>query len=161
MYQLFMVGAKLLGIYQIIGGLIEAFIMVNSAAAAPYGTQLAIACFVNLSSGTVLAFFTGIVAKGLRVPEQPADQTPSLSYRPALQIGIVLLGLYQVITTLPRLLVRLNDLLGQTVWTRSPFDFPGQEFIGFVAALLLVIFAHRIAGLLERVSRQASDRETI
>jgi hypothetical protein len=160
MYQLFMVGAKLLGVYQIISGLLEAFMMVNSAAA-PYGTQLAIACFVNLSSGTVLAFFTGVVAKGLRVPEQPADQTPSLSYRPALQIGIVLLGLYQVITVLPRLFARLDDLSGQTVWTRRPFDIVGQDFIGFVAALILVIFAHRIAGLLERVSRQASDPDTI
>ena len=161
MYQLFMVGAKLLGIYQIIGGLIQAFMMVNSAVAAPYGTQLAIACLINLSSGTILAFFTGIVAKGLRVPEQPADQTPSLSYRSGLQIGIVLLGLYQAITVLPRLILRLDDLSGQTVWTRSPFDFVGQEFIGFVAALLLVIFADRIAGLLERLSRRSSDRDTI
>jgi uncharacterized membrane protein HdeD (DUF308 family) len=161
MHAIFIVGAKLLGIFFVINGLIEASMLANPRAAGPFANQLALSCFIKLSAGTALAFFTGIIATGLRIQEQPADQLPRLSYRSALQVGIVLLGLYELMAVLPRVVARLTDYSKQTAWTRSPSDFLSQELIGFVAAMLLVFLAHRIAGLLERVSRQASDRETI
>ena len=93
MYRLFMVGAKLLGIYQIIEGLIQAAMLTTPRGAA-YAPQLVPSCFLNLMIGTALAFGTGFIAKAVRIREEFDGEAPSISYRSALQVGIVLISLF-------------------------------------------------------------------
>jgi sterol desaturase/sphingolipid hydroxylase (fatty acid hydroxylase superfamily) len=156
MQPLFMVGAKLLGIYLIINGLIEAVVLANPSIAGPFVAQIAASCFVSLMAGTALAFFTRFVAKVLGVPEQPADQLPTLSYQSALEVGIVLLGLLQLALVLPRLVMHFADYYQQIWRMRNPFDLLSLQTVGAAAALAMVFFAHRIAAFLERVNRHSS-----
>lgn len=159
MYQIFIVGAKLLGIHLIITALIEGFILVNAvnASFAPgFGLRpgaIAIACLLTLSAGTALAFFTGTVAKVLRVEEHTSEPLPVLSLQPALEIGIVLLGLLQFLVFLPQTVRHALDYSQQFTLTRNPADLLSGEAVGCLAALVLVCFARRIAGLIARVNR--------
>jgi hypothetical protein len=154
MHQLFAVGAKLLGIYFITDGLIEACVLTHLSTS-PFAPQIAISCLVKLTAGTALAFFTGVVAKGLRV-EEPADQTPSLSYRSALEVGILLLGLLQLLLLLPQAIRHVTDYSQQFTRTRNPFDLLSVETVGLAVPLVMLLFAHRIAAFLERVNRHSS-----
>jgi len=155
MRSLFLVGAKLLGLYFILEGLIEGMMLAN-ANTAPYATQIAVSCTLKLIAGTVLAFFTGIVALGLRVSEPFTEQVPTLNYRTALEVGMVLLGLWELLSTVPRVLVRVADFSQQISRTRNPFDLLNVEVLRLLLAIALVCFAHRIAVFLERVNRHSS-----
>jgi hypothetical protein len=157
MRSLFLVGAKLLGIYLILDGLVEGMLLMSgNMAMAPYATQIAISCTVKLMAGTALAFFTGIVAMGLRIPESMAEPVPALNYQTGLEVGIVLLGLWQLLSALPRAIMRVVDFSQQISRTRDPFDFVHVDLLHVALAVALIGFAHQIAVFLERVNRQSS-----
>jgi hypothetical protein len=160
MYQLFMVGAKLLGIYQIIEGLIQAAMLTTPRGAA-YAPQLVPSCFLNLMIGTALAFGTGFIAKAVRIREEFGGEAPSISYRSALEVGIVLISLLEILSVLPRVAVRWMEYSQLIAQTRSPAELLNKETIGLLAAIALLFFAHRIAAFLERVNRPPSAPESI
>lgn len=159
MYQLFMVGAKLLGVYQIVEGLIQAA-MLTTSRAATFGPQLALSCFMNLMIGTILAFFTGFVARAVRIREEFDGQPPSISYRSALEVGILLIGLFELLSAVPRVAVRWMDYSRQISMTRDPSDLLNLETLGLLGGILMLVFARRIAAFLERVNRRASGPES-
>ncbi len=157
MRSLFLVGAKLLGIYLILDGLVEGMLLMGgNVAMAPYATQIAISCTVKLMAGTALAFFTGIVAMGLRMPESMAEPVPTFNYRTGLEIGIVLLGVFELFGALPQAILRMIDFSQQISRTRDPFDMVSVEVLRVGLALAMIGFAHRIAVFLERVNRHSS-----
>jgi hypothetical protein len=159
MYQLFMVGAKLLGLYLVVNGLVQAAVL-STSGRGPVSTQFALAVCLYLVAGTLLAFGTGIIAKALRVHEEFDGETPTISYRSALEVGILLIGLYELFNTLPRALMRWIDFSQMIVLTRSPSDFLSIETFAVLAAVLMLLFAHRIAAFLERVNRRPSEPES-
>ena len=60
MRSLFLVGAKLLGIYLILDGLIEGMLLMSgNVAMAPFATQIAVSCAVRLMAGTAACLFHG------------------------------------------------------------------------------------------------------
>ncbi len=149
MYRLFLIGAKIAGIFLIVDGAIEAGALVASNRGA-YGPQISWACFLHLFAGTLLAFWTGLVAKAVRIPEDFDGETPSISYRSALEVGIVLIALFEILRFLPRVVMHwaeLPILIGQV---RTPADLVSPESVGVLAALILLFFAHSIAAVLER-----------
>jgi hypothetical protein len=156
MYPLFMVGAKLLGIYLIVNGLVQVAVL-TTANRGPVGTQFAMACCLYLMSGTLLAFGTGIVARVLRVHEEFDGETPTISYSSALEVGILLIGVYELFNTLPRALARWVDFSQMIVLTRAPSDFLTFETFAVAASVLMLRFAHRIAALLERANRRPPE----
>ena len=159
MYQLFMVGAKLLGIYLIVDGLVEAAMLPTGGPGA-FGSQVAVACCLHLVIGTLLAFGTGIIAKALRVHEEFDGEMPTISYRSALEVGILLIGLFELFNILPRALMRWIDFSQMIVLTRTLSDVLSVETFAVLAAVLMILFAHRIAGFLERVNRRPSEPES-
>lgn len=159
MYPLFMVGAKLLGIFFVLNGLIEAAVLTSQTRAA-FGPQLAIACFLHFMAGTFLTFGTGFVAKVVRIHEELDGESPAISYRSALEVGILLIGVFEFLNFLPRTAVRWFDFSQMIVLTRTLSDLVNPETFGLLGAVLLLLFAHRIAGLLERVNRRPSGPET-
>jgi hypothetical protein len=157
MRPLFLVGAKLLGIYLILDGLIEGMLLMSgNAAMAPFVTQVAVSCAIRLMAGTALAFFTGIVAMGLRIPEPIAEQVPTLNFRTGLEVGIVLLGMFELLVALPSAIMRMIDFSQQFSRTRDPYDIVSVEVLRVALAVAMIGFAHRIAVFLERVNRQSS-----
>jgi hypothetical protein len=157
MRSLFLVGAKLLGIYLILDGLVEGtLLMSGNVAMAPYATQIAISCTVKLMAGTALAFFTGLVAMGLRIPEPMMEQVPTLNYGTGLEVGIVLLGVFELLVALPSAIMRMIDFSEQFARTRNPYDIVSVEVLRVALGLAMVGFAHRIAFFLERVNRHSS-----
>jgi hypothetical protein len=157
MRPLFLVGAKLLGIYLILDGLIEGLLLMDGTAAVdPWSTQIAVSTAVNLIAGTALVFFTGLVATGLRIPPSLAESLPDWNYRTGLETGIVLLGVFELLVALPQAIMRMIDYHEQFSRTRDPLDIVSVEVLRVVAGLLMVLFAHRIAGLVERVNRHSS-----
>jgi len=163
MYALFMVGAKLLGLYFIFCGALQVLMLnrMGSAAMSPFFLETVIACVFWMGIGILLAFFTGLVAKAVRIQDKPADQTPMVVYAPALEVGIILLGLWQILSQLPRVIVRVTDYLQEIARSRDTINLFNVETIGLVAAISLVLFAHRIAALLERFNRHSSGPSTI
>jgi hypothetical protein len=150
MNSLFVVGAKLLGIYVIINGVIEIFVLANLGRASPYAAQLAASCLINLGAGTALTFFTEFVATAVRIPES-ADPPPNVPMRNALEVGIILLGLLQVLSVLPRAIQRLSDYL-EGARLRSAADLLDPIILAPAGYLLLVLFARRIAAVLARAN---------
>jgi hypothetical protein len=150
MKPLFVVGAKLLGIYLIINGLIEIFVLANFGGANPYATQLAVSCLIQLIAGTALAFFIEIVATGVRIRDL-GDQPPNVSIRNGLEVGIILLGLFQLLSILPRIVVRLSEYLTEAR-IRSAADLLGLDALALAACLLMIVFARRIAAVLHRAN---------
>jgi formate-dependent nitrite reductase membrane component NrfD len=157
MRSLFLVGAKLLGIYLIVDGLIEGLMLMSgNAAVAPYAVQIASSSTVRLMAGTALVFFTGIVAIVVRIPQPNAEQVPVLTYQTGLEVGIVLLGLYQLVVALPSALMRMIDFSQQISRTRDPYDIVSIEVLRVALAVAMIGSAHRIAVFLERVNRHSS-----
>ncbi len=154
MFQVFMVGAKLLGMYLIVNGAIEAGALMSPTRAA-YGPQIALASFIHLTSGTILAFCTGFVAKAVRIRDDFDGEAGPMSYRSALEVGIVLISLFEILSLLPRVVMRWND--ATVLMTRNTADLLNPETIGLLAAVITLLFAHRIAAFLERVHRRPSD----
>jgi hypothetical protein len=159
MYRLFMPGAKLLGIYLVIQGLIEAAVLMSPGPRA-FGDQIAVACFVHFMIGTLLAFGTGFVAKAVRIHEEFDGETPAISYRSALEVGILLIGLLRVLDTLPRVIARWLEFPHLTLGILEPGNLLNPETYELIGAVLLLVFAHRIAALLERVNRRPSGPES-
>jgi hypothetical protein len=151
MKPLFFVGANLLGIYLIINGLIEVLVLVNQGGANPFAVQIAISCSVKLIAGTALTFFTEFIAKGVRIPES-VDQPPAVSFRNALEVGIILLGLMELVSLVPRMVQRLSEYL-QDARIRPAADLLGMDTVALAACLLMIFFAHRIAAILGRVNQ--------
>jgi len=150
MKPLFVVGAKLLGIYLIIDGLIGVFLLAKLGGSDLYVVQIAVSCLVDLIAGTALTFFTDFVAKGVRIRES-ADQPPNVSFRNALEVGIILLGLVQIVSLVPRTAQRWSEYL-QDARIRSATDLVGMDTVALGACLLMIVFAHKIAAVLERVN---------
>lgn len=157
MRPLFLVGAKLLGICLILNGLIEGLLLIDgTVAVAPFSTQIAVSSAVSLIAGTALVFFTGIVATVLRIPQALAESLPDWNYRTGLEVGMLLLGVFELLVALPQAIMRMIDYHQQFSRTRDPLDIVSVEVLRVVVGVLMVFFAHRIAGLLERVNRHSS-----
>src|SRR5579872_5156855 len=137
MYRLFLIGAKIAGIFLIVDGAIEAGVLVSSNRGA-YGPQIAFACFLHLFAGTLLAFWTGFVAKAVRIREDFEGETPSISYRSALEVGMVLIALFELLRLLPRVAMHWNDLSALIAQVRTPADLISPESVGVLAAVLLL-----------------------
>ena len=84
---------------------------------------------------------------------------PTISYRSALEVGILLIGLFELFNILPRALMRWIDFSQMIVLTRLS-DVLSVETFAVLAAVLMILFAHRIAGFLERVNRRPSEPES-
>jgi hypothetical protein len=158
MYQLFMVGTKLLGFFLIVNGVIEAGLLTTSGPGS-YGPQIAVASCVHFIMGTFLALCTGFVAKAARIPENLDGQPPVISYRAALEVGILLIAVLEILSTLPVVLLQWFDFAQMIARTREPNTLVTRETLGLLGSVLLLVFAHRIAAFLERVNRRPSDPE--
>jgi hypothetical protein len=155
MKPLFIVGAKLLGIYLIINGMIELFALANRGGGFPYAAQLAVSCLIQLIAGTALVFFTEIVATAVRIRDF-GDQPPNVSMRQALEVGIILLGLIQLLSILPRIVVLLSEYLTQAR-IQSGANLLGLDALALAACLLMIVFARKIAAVLYRANGHQSD----
>jgi hypothetical protein len=159
MYQLFMAGAKLLGIYLVISGLTEAA-MLTSASGSLYMQQLAIACCLHFMIGTFLALGTRFVARAVRIHEEFDGETPTISYRSGLEVGILLIGLLSFMNALPPAVGRWIDFSQMIVRTRELSELFNMQTLALLGSVLMLVFAHRIAALLERVNRRPSGPDS-
>ena len=132
----------------------------TSPSRGPFGPQIGVACFVHFVAGTFLAFGTGMIAKALRIREEFDGQAPAISYRSALEVGILLIGLLEFLNALPRVVVQWIDFSQMIVLTRTPADLLNLETFGLLGAVLMLVFAHRIAAFLERVNRRPSGPDS-
>ena len=96
------------------------------------------------------------MATGLRIPESIAEQVPTFNYRTGLEIGIVLLGVFELLVALPSAIMRMIDFFRQISRTRDPYDIVSIEVLRVALAVAMIGFAHRIAVFLERVNRHSS-----
>src|SRR5262249_32190049 len=125
MRRLFMVGAKLLGIYLVLEGIVTALMMFQPgliggmSGPSRMTGYVAVICFVYFIAGTILTFFTAAVAAAARIPDFD-DETPQISIRAALEVGIDLIGLFKLLTVLPQLALQIEQLISTG---RSPESF--------------------------------------
>ena len=162
MKQLFMVGAKLLGIYWIAQGL---YIVLNySKALQSYALQVqfmhsthrswghlqwfwvlltAILALVPLVIGISLTFFTRRIAAHLRTDGLPEETTP-ISKTSLLGIGIVLLGLQTFLQSAPGTVGDIQYYLSPN-FGQPPTAFPWDRVLILVCAGLMVVYAEKIA----------------
>jgi hypothetical protein len=159
MYRLFMVGTKLLGIYLLFNGVIQAA-LVTSAKGGLYGDQLSVSCFVCLMAGGFLTFCTGFVAQAVRVREDSDEQTPVISPGSALEVGILLIGLFEFVNNLPRVIARWTGPSHLFALTPTPADVSNLDTLGLLASALMLVFARRIAAFLLRVDQRPSGPES-
>ncbi len=157
MYRLFMVGAKLLGIYLLLNGVIQAFFVTSTQGAAYH--QYSVSCFGCLIAGSLLTFCTGFVAKAARVREDFDEQTHKVSPQSALEVGILLIGLFEFLNTLPRVIAQWTGPSHLFSMSPTPADVSNQDTLGLLASALLLVFAHRIAAFLVRVNHRPPDPE--
>jgi hypothetical protein len=158
MYRLFMVGAKLIGIYLLFNGVIQAA-LVTSARASAF-PQLSVSCFVCFMAGSFLTFCTGFVAQAARVREDFGEQTPVISPGSALEVGILLIGLFEFVNNLPRVIARWTGPSHLFALTPTPADVSNLDTLGLLASALMLVFAHRIAAFLVRVNQRPSGPES-
>jgi hypothetical protein len=146
MQQLFLVGGKLLGLYFVVGGLVQAIFLLTGGSHFPgTNTTLTATLLTQLLAGIALAFFTRPLLNlvGLR----DLDQTvPRISPRSALEAGCILLGLIELVRYIPQFATLVEDyrVTGQI----SLFPRGVGEAVALAVSLALVFAARPIAGFI-------------
>jgi hypothetical protein len=148
MKSLFLVGAKLLGLYFLIAALIETFAFANFSKMNPYAGQIAVSCLIKFFAGITLAFFTELVAKAVRIPDFP-DERPTISVRDALEVGIILVVLLQLPALIVMTFQRVKEYL-EFARTQPTTTLLAWDTVALAGCLLAIVFARKLAALLYR-----------
>ncbi len=146
MQQLFLVGGKLLGIYFLVSGFVQAvFLLAGGNHILASNTTLIATLFAQLIAGITLAIFTRAILNlvGLRSLDQAASR---ISPRSALEVGCVLLGLMEFVQYVPQFVRRLAEY--QETARSSLFPLGVAEAVALAVSLVLVFAARPIAGLI-------------
>ena len=145
MRNLFLVGAKLLGIFycfwalSILPQILAGFRALNSTSQGDHAAgmwcfiiSLLFALLLNILLGIILLFSTDKVATILRIPDIPLQSEKV--FHQYIRIGIVLIGIYTLTLGIPEV---LKSLVEMKMIGALTFNFVAEHFISGVAKIAI------------------------
>ena len=160
MRNVFLVGAKLLGIfsfYQALTKLIDLRYVFKAMQQPDDDLVLQVGSYflstvILFLFGYLLAFKTSWLANFVRVPE-PDDNLPQFTSQSALNIGLILIGVFHVLRRIPAL-IQVTFLYRSAMHGSQAFPswllFLTGEILGLILAILLIFFSRKVVDIIFR-----------
>ena len=162
MRNVFLVAAKLLGVYSIyraLSALVALGYIPGSMSqpgfniAAYLGVRF-LSALIFFMFGYILAFRTSWVADIVHVAASD-DDLPTFTDRSALNVGVILVGVFNVVARFPNLLIMIS-----MYDSRQPLSWlllPAGEVVGLILGVFLIFYSRTVVDVICRGNKRAED----